>query len=94
MGQRHASGAGRTLSSRDARNVLDLDPGPGQRLRLFETKCTVGAIDPLGRINPNECILCLRCQMIYYDPQTCTILKRRASRGGAANAEISPGANP
>jgi len=69
-------------------------PQCGRECRLCETKCTVGAIDPLGRINPNECILCLRCQMIYYDPQTCTILKRRASRGGAANAEISPGANP
>ncbi|WP_269586023.1 NosR/NirI family protein [Roseibium sp. Sym1] len=49
----------------------------GRECRLCETKCTVGAIDPIGRINPNECVLCLRCQVIFNDPTTCTILKRR-----------------
>lgn len=53
----------------------------GRECRLCEHKCTVGAIDPIGRINPNECVLCLRCQMIYHDPLSCTILKRRAARG-------------
>ncbi|MEX3007850.1 4Fe-4S binding protein [Hoeflea sp. TYP-13] len=52
----------------------------GRECRLCEQKCTVGAIDPIGRINPNECVLCLRCQVIYHDPSTCTILKRRATR--------------
>lgn len=52
-------------------------PQCGRECRLCETKCTVGAIDPIGRINPNECILCLRCQMIYADPNTCPVLKRR-----------------
>lgn len=52
----------------------------GRECRLCEHKCTVGAIDPIGRINPNECVLCLRCQMIYHDPKSCTILKRRAAR--------------
>lgn len=52
----------------------------GRECRLCEQKCTVGAIDPIGRINPNECVLCLRCQMIYHDPKSCTILKRRAAR--------------
>ena len=52
----------------------------GRECRLCETKCTVGAIDPIGRINPNECVLCLRCQVIYYDPKTCTVLKNRAAR--------------
>ena len=60
---------------------LNRRPQCGRECRLFETKCTVGAIDPLGRINPNECILCLRCQMIYHDPKTCTVLKNRAARG-------------
>lgn len=67
-------------------------PQCGRECRLCETKCTVGAIDPLGRINPNECVLCLRCQVIFNDPETCTILKRRArtatpvaaSQGGAS----------
>jgi len=53
-------------------------PQCGRECRLCETQCTVGAIDPIGRINPNECVLCLRCQMIYSDPATCPVLKRRA----------------
>lgn len=53
-------------------------PQCGRECRLCEPKCTVGAIDPLGRINPNECVLCLRCQVIYNDPTTCPTLKRRA----------------
>ncbi|SEK02820.1 NosR/NirI family transcriptional regulator, nitrite reductase regulator [Cribrihabitans marinus] len=61
-------------------------PQCGRECRLCEPKCTVGAIDPLGRINPNECVLCLRCQVIYFDPNTCPTLKRRARAGQAKAA--------
>jgi len=53
-------------------------PQCGRECRLCETKCTVGAIDPLGRINPNECVLCLRCQVVMNDSTACPVLKRRA----------------
>jgi NosR/NirI family nitrite reductase transcriptional regulator len=53
-------------------------PQCGRECRLCETKCTVGAIDAIGRINPNECVLCLRCQVIMNDAATCPVLKRRA----------------
>ncbi len=53
-------------------------PQCGRECRLCETKCTVGAIDNVGRINPNECVLCLRCQVIMNDATTCPVLKRRA----------------
>lgn len=53
-------------------------PQCGRECRLCETKCTVGAIDPLGRINVNECVLCLRCQVIMNDGAQCPVLKRRA----------------
>jgi len=53
-------------------------PQCGRECRLCETKCTVGAIDPLGRINANECVLCLRCQVVMNDPGICPVLKRRA----------------
>jgi NosR/NirI family transcriptional regulator, nitrite reductase regulator len=56
-------------------------PQCGRECRLCETKCTVGAIDPLGRINPNECVLCLRCQVIMGDNTQCPVLKRRARSG-------------
>lgn len=55
-------------------------PQCGRECRLCETKCTVGAIDPLGRINPNECVLCLRCQVVMNDAETCPVLKRRARK--------------
>ncbi|WP_415182089.1 4Fe-4S binding protein [Phaeovulum sp.] len=53
-------------------------PQCGRECRLCETKCTVGAIDSLGRINANECVLCLRCQVIMNDATQCPVLKRRA----------------
>jgi NosR/NirI family nitrite reductase transcriptional regulator len=58
-------------------------PQCGRECRLCETKCTVGAIDPLGRINPNECVLCLRCQVIMGDNTQCPVLKRRQRTEGA-----------
>lgn len=62
-------------------------PQCGRECRLCETKCTVGAIDPLGRINPNECVLCLRCQVVMNDPGTCPVLKRRARSAAAPTGE-------
>lgn len=53
-------------------------PQCGRECRLCETKCTVGAIDAIGRINANECVLCLRCQVIMNDDTQCPVLKRRA----------------
>ncbi len=59
-------------------------PQCGRECRLCEQKCTVGAIDRLGRINPNECVLCLRCQVIFHDDETCPTLMRRARARAAA----------
>jgi len=59
-------------------------PQCGRECRMCETKCTVGAIDAIGRINANECVLCLRCQVIMNDNSQCPVLKRRARAEGAA----------
>ena len=59
-------------------------PQCGRECRMCETKCTVGAIDAIGRINSNECVLCLRCQVIMNDNTLCPVLKRRA------RAEVAP----
>jgi NosR/NirI family nitrite reductase transcriptional regulator len=59
-------------------------PQCGRECRMCETKCTVGAIDAIGRINANECVLCLRCQVIMNDGTQCPVLKRRARAEGAA----------
>ncbi|MXN63948.1 4Fe-4S binding protein [Stappia sp. GBMRC 2046] len=55
-------------------------PQCGRECRLCATTCTVQAIDPIGRINPNECIYCLRCQANYHDETVCVPLKMRARR--------------
>ena len=34
----------------------------------------VQAIDPLGNINPNECLYCLHCQVNYYDEDVCPVV--------------------
>ncbi len=52
----------------------------GHECRICATRCTVQAIHPLGAINPNECIHCLRCQATYHDSNTCLTLVRRMSR--------------
>ncbi len=34
-------------------------------------ECPVNSIHPEGHINPNECIQCLHCQVLYHDDQLC-----------------------
>lgn len=61
-------------------------PQCGRECRFCETQCTVGAIDQLGRINPNECVLCFRCQVIMNDNAQCIVLKRRGARSEGLSA--------
>jgi transcriptional regulator of nitric oxide reductase/ferredoxin len=42
--------------------------------------CPVQAIHPDGRINPNECVHCLNCQVNYYDDALCPPLIERRKR--------------
>jgi transcriptional regulator of nitric oxide reductase len=52
----------------------------GAECHICARRCTVQAIHPLGQINPNECIYCLKCQANYFDEDTCLHLKKRAGR--------------
>jgi NosR/NirI family nitrite reductase transcriptional regulator len=52
----------------------------GSECQVCARTCTVQAIHPLGQINPNECIYCLRCQANYFDDTVCLTLIRRAAR--------------
>ncbi|RMF01486.1 MAG: 4Fe-4S binding protein, partial [Alphaproteobacteria bacterium] len=67
-------------------------PQCGRECRICNTRCTVQAIHPLGQINPNECIYCLRCQMVMHDPHTCPPLKRRAQRRAPSPTVPQPSA--
>jgi NosR/NirI family nitrous oxide reductase transcriptional regulator len=60
--------------------------------------CPVQAIHPEGRINPNECIHCLHCQVLYFDDTVCPPLierrKRREARAAQARAQALPETTP
>jgi NosR/NirI family transcriptional regulator, nitrous oxide reductase regulator len=54
----------------------------GSPCQICANECFVQAIHPTGEINPNECLSCLHCQVLYQDDTTCPVriktLKRRA----------------
>ncbi len=57
--------------------------------------CPVQAIHPDGRINVNECIYCLDCQLMYYDEQRCphviqVNIKRERRLMMASDSTLSP----
>ncbi len=46
-----------------------------------EKECMVGAIHPEGHINPNECLNCLHCQVLYQSDDKCPVcIKKLAKR--------------
>jgi transcriptional regulator of nitric oxide reductase/ferredoxin len=65
-------------------------PQCGTQCHICYQACPVQAIHRDGHINPNECIYCLKCQVVMYDDHVCPPLvhrrKRRDSRQ-AARAE-------
>ena len=76
------------------------------RLRLFDwlrryrecgnpcqrcgNECPVQAIHPEGHINPNECIQCLHCQMLYHHDQLCPVMIQRRLKREKFAATSSP----
>nr|WP_241488764.1 NosR/NirI family protein [Shimia sp. SK013] len=59
----------------------------GSPCQTCANECPVQAIHPTGEINPNECVNCLHCQVLYQSEDKCPViirqLKRRASTGSA-----------
>jgi NosR/NirI family transcriptional regulator, nitrous oxide reductase regulator len=53
-------------------------------------ECPVQAIHPTGEINPNECVNCLHCQVLYQSDAKCPVIikqiKRRASAKKSAQS--------
>lgn len=53
----------------------------GDPCQLCSKECMVQAIHPTGEINPNECLSCLHCQVLYQDDQKCPVcIKQRKWR--------------
>jgi len=51
----------------------------------------VQAIHPEGNINPNECIQCLNCQVLYHHGQECpVVIAKRVKREKRAAISSAP----
>ena len=71
-------------------NWLKRRPQCGTQCRICEADCPMGAIEPSGEINMNECLQCLDCQVDYYDNHTCPPLIQRRKRGETRAAAGKP----
>ena len=69
----------------------------GSPCQTCANECPVQAIHPTGEINPNECVNCLHCQVLYQSEDKCPVvirqLKRRA-KVGEANLQVKLGNPP
>ncbi|MFP5517059.1 MAG: 4Fe-4S binding protein [Alphaproteobacteria bacterium] len=55
-------------------------------------ECPVQAIHPDGTINPNECIQCLHCQMLYHHDRKCPVMiqkRQKREKWQAAEAKAA-----
>jgi NosR/NirI family nitrous oxide reductase transcriptional regulator len=57
-------------------------------------ECPVNAIHPEGHINPNECIQCLHCQVLYRDDHLCPHMIQLRLKKERIAAYRFPPANP
>jgi NosR/NirI family nitrous oxide reductase transcriptional regulator len=66
----------------------------GNPCQRCATECPVQAIHPEGNINPNECIQCLHCQMLYHHDQKCPVMiqkrLKREKRLAASSISMRP----
>ena len=63
----------------------------GNPCQTCANQCPVQAIHPTGEINPNECVNCLHCQVLYQSKTTCPVVIRKEKRRAAVAA--SPAAS-
>ncbi|MDK7584605.1 NosR/NirI family protein [Alcaligenes nematophilus] len=55
-------------------------PMCGNPCQRCASDCPVQAIEPEGPINPNECIQCLNCQMLYHHEKKCPHLIQKIAK--------------
>lgn len=66
----------------------------GNPCQTCAIECPVQAIHPTGEINPNECVNCLHCQVLYQSETKCPVVIRKLKRraGDKAALKASAGA--
>ncbi len=52
----------------------------GNPCQTCSKECMVQAIHPTGEINPNECLYCLHCQVVYHDEHRCPPMVQKRKR--------------
>ncbi len=52
----------------------------GHPCRTCANECPVQAIHPTGEINPNECVNCLHCQVLYQSGGKCPVVIKKLKR--------------
>lgn len=69
----------------------------GSPCQTCANECPVQAIHPTGEINPNECVNCLHCQVLYQSDTKCPVVIRqlkRREKTGSADIKIPSKAPP
>ncbi|MEI2805765.1 MAG: 4Fe-4S binding protein [Albidovulum sp.] len=65
----------------------------GNPCQTCANQCPVQAIHPTGEINPNECVDCLHCQVLYQSKTICPVvikkMKRRETAGAALPRDLT-----
>jgi len=60
----------------------------GVRCQTCGNECMVQSIHPEGQINPNECLYCLHCQILYHDDRQCPVMVKRRDRRERREARL------
>ncbi|WP_168220475.1 NosR/NirI family protein [Azospirillum thermophilum] len=63
----------------------------GNPCRRCANECPVQAIHPDGSINPNECIQCLHCQVLYHHDRKCPVVIQKRLKRERRNATPQDG---
>ncbi len=61
----------------------------GSPCQVCAIECPVQAIHPTGEINPNECVNCLHCQVLYQSKAKCPVVIRKLKRRSADHASAT-----
>lgn len=62
----------------------------GAPCQTCANECMVQAIHPTGEINPNECVNCLNCQVLYQSKTKCPVVIRQVKRRAAVGSADLP----
>ncbi|MDV7143281.1 4Fe-4S binding protein [Tropicimonas sp. TH_r6] len=66
----------------------------GAPCQTCANECPVQAIHPTGEINPNECVDCLHCQVLYQSETKCPVVIKKMKRREKVGAPLQmPPAN-